>query len=369
MISKLYVASVGDVHLGHPNTPTAKIIEGLKAAFPDTEETGLLDIIFFEGDLFDRQIQTSDPTIDEIQYWMRGFLKMCEKRNISVRVLEGTPSHDWTQPRLFLTVAALTGVEVDLVYINDVRIERHPLGCTILYVPDEWKPDTNDTYLEVCDKLREQGLDQVDLAIMHGAFEYQLPELARAPVHNARSYLDLVRHYVFIGHIHKHTTYQRILAAGSFDRLAHGEEDPKGHFRVKIDQRHGDEIVFVENKLAQTYLTVDCTGLTLDGAFEKLEVATTLRHGSYIRVEADRDDPILVNIELMRRKYPDLVWSTKASAGTHVQASLLVDLRQQYREIQLSQSNLLQLLHERMVSKGIPPEVIACGMGLLTPVL
>lgn len=369
IFKKLRAAEAGDIHLGHPNTPTEQVIKSLEKAFPDTEETGLLDVIFFAGDLFDRLLNAPDANLEMIKMWIFRFLLMCAKRNISVRVLEGTPSHDWRQSQEFLTIQKLAGIKVDLKYIKELSIEHHPLGFTVLYVPDEWRPDTNDTYMEVCQLLREHGLEQVDFAVMHGAFRYQLPETAKVPTHVEERYLALVKHYIFIGHIHKHSTYERILAAGSLDRLAHGEEEPKGHLRVTIDPEHGDTITFVENKHAQLYLTIDCTGLTLEESFKKLAMANELPENSYLRVMADRDNPILVNMELLRRMYSHISWSTKTQLGETVQSSLLVDLRSQYEEIQLTQSNLPKLLEERMFKMGHPPDLIQRSLKLLEEAL
>ena len=54
--SELFTASISDIHLGHPNTLTQSIIQGLREAFPDNVETEELDIIFIVGDVFDRAV-------------------------------------------------------------------------------------------------------------------------------------------------------------------------------------------------------------------------------------------------------------------------------------------------------------------------
>lgn len=364
-IFKLYLAETGDIHLSHPNTLTEHVIKSLEDAFPDNDLTGKLDVIFLAGDIFDRQMVVSDPNLVLIQLWVWRFLTMCAKRNISVRVLEGTPSHDWKQSKIFETTQTVGDIDVDLKYIKDLSIEHHPLGFTVLYVPDEWRPDPNDTYLEVCQKLREEGLTKVDIAIMHGNFEYQLPAAAHIPSHNAERYLELVEHYIFINHIHKHSNYKRIYASGSLDRLAHGEEEPKGHLRVKIDSKQGDSITFVENKIAQIYKTLDCTQLTLEESFKKLDVVKDYPDGSHVRVLAHRDDPVLVNMELLRTTYPHVKWTTKTQVSDNPQSHLLMDLRANYEEIQLTASNLPELLEKRMIKQGISSELISQSLALL----
>ena len=48
---RLNIASISDIHLNHPNTPTEMIIRNLETyAFPDTPETHKLNIIFLRRD-------------------------------------------------------------------------------------------------------------------------------------------------------------------------------------------------------------------------------------------------------------------------------------------------------------------------------
>lgn len=371
MISKTFrTANVGDVHLGHPRTGTVDILNRLTKAFPDTAETGDLDVIFIEGDFFDRQLAASDPNWTEIVIWVDWFLRMCERRNIIVRIVEGTRSHDWGQSSVFETVKSICNINVDLRYVDTVSIEHHPRGFSVLYVPDDWRPDNNDTYMEVLQLFKDEGISQVDFALMHGTFEHQLPPGIDAPIHIAERYLALVRHYIYVGHIHFSSVFKRIIAGGSFDRLSHGEEGPKGHFRVTVDPVKGDEIVFVENKDAQTYLTVDCTDLALEQALEKLNaLAPTLRENSYVRVAAHRDSPLLVNMEVLRRQYPHVSWSTKATLGDSPQSNLLVDLRGMHEEIEITPRNVLELMRKRLEEKNYPLPLIARCMGQLEQAL
>lgn len=362
----IHSASVGDIHLKHPNTPTLHILENLYKAFPDNEETGQLDILYIEGDLFDRLIFLNDDVVPDIERWVSSLLWMCSRRNIIVRVLEGTPSHDNRQSRMFVTAKEIEKIPVDMKYVTTLSIEYiESLGINVLYVPDEWRPETDQTWLEVCELLQQKGLQQVDYACMHGAFTYQLPEVARVPKHDMQRYLSIVKHYIFIGHIHIASRYERILAAGSFDRISHGEEEPKGHYRIRVDPKHGDTITFIENKGAKKYLTIDCTNLSLDDALIKLDIASKVPPNSAIRVEAHRSDPILVSLDVLRRKYPTISWSTKTEMGTGIQANLLQDHRQQYREIQINSTNIAQLVEEKMIAQGRPRELIDRSLALL----
>lgn len=349
MKKKINIASISDIHLGHHNTPTVDILNNLRIAFPDSEETGKLDIIWFGGDIFDRAIYLHDPNLTEIKIWIYQFLRMCKKRDISIRILEGTPSHDWHQSRLFKEINENGEINADLVYFDTLCIERNnKLGISVLYVPDEWAVETDDTWKQVSQLLKTNSLDKVDFSIMHGSFDYQLPSHVKVPVHIPQRYLDITKGFIFIGHIHKSSTYERILANGSFDRLSHGEEEPKGHWRVNYSLDGNHLIRFVENTNAKIYKTIDCSTLDISNALEKLSIVKELPEGSFVRIKSKKDDVILTNIDLLRKQYPTLRWSSKVSDDKENQSSLLVDLRDSFYQVNITRENIVELTLERI---------------------
>jgi UDP-2,3-diacylglucosamine pyrophosphatase LpxH len=99
--SKLNVASISDIHLGAKRTPTRHILQNLRLAFPDNEETGALDLICLVGDVFDTLLSLNHEDLVEIKIWIAEFLRLCVKHGIKLYILEGTPSHDWWQSHSF----------------------------------------------------------------------------------------------------------------------------------------------------------------------------------------------------------------------------------------------------------------------------
>lgn len=361
MKSDVYFASASDFHLGHPNTTTVEILDNIRRAFPDNEETGRLDVIFFGGDLFDGLMSLDDPNVDEIMAWMYEFLAMCKRRDIIFRVLEGTPSHDWRQPRLFELINTQQRLDTDFKYVSTLSIEYiERLGIHVLYVPDEWRPDTEDTWKEVLELLREHSLETVDFAVMHGNFSYQLPEVAKAPKHIPERYLDIVTHYILVGHVHFPSRYERILANGSFDRISQGEEHAKGHWRVRVRLNGDDEVVFKENKYAKVYMTIDCRGLTVDEMLKKLEMVRELPNGSFLRVACERSNPILTSLDLIRRYYPLVRWSTPKviEDGPSPVANMLVDMRSSFQQLNITRDNIEELLMSRIQTQTQDPVVL-----------
>lgn len=373
MISKvLNIAELGDIHLGHPRTPTRHILDNLRKAFPDTDETGQLDIIFIAGDVYDRDLYLNDPNAFEIRTWINHFLRMCKRRDILVRVLEGTPSHDWEQSLEFVSENMNAKIGCDLYYARKLEIEYiERLGIHVLYVPDEWRPETDQTWLEVQQLLKEHNLERVDFAVMHGAFNYQLPSHVNSPVHLPERYLSIVKHYIFIGHVHKHSTFDRILAAGSFDRLTHGEEEPKGHMRVTVRAGGNDSITFVENKGAMHYRSIDCTGLTVEQALRKVakQLTPALPDGAYVRIIAGRDDAIIADLDTLRRQYPTYTWQEKIALKTLAETEAQMLQRSKFVPVEITRESIQIQLLDRLANKVDNPRLLERCKELLLEVI
>lgn len=365
----LNIASTHDVHLGHPNTPTEHILRTLRAMFPDNPTTGDLDIIFFAGDLFDRLLNLPDDNVSLIKQWFVDFLHMCARRDIVVRMLEGTPSHDWKQPRMLVEQADLCGIPVDIKYVPDLSIEyMERFGIHVLYVPDEWRPRCDDTWLEVQTLLQQHQLDKVDFAVMHGAFHYQMPKNIhhQLELHDADRYLSIVRYNILIGHIHQYSSYDRILAGGSPERLCHGDEGKKGHWRVVVDRDGVPHPRFVVNEKAMRYDTLDCVGLEGEALHALVEERVgTLPLGSHIRLKTRKHDYAMEAIDLYRGKYPGINWTVKEVKGDKDEDKpVLIDGRTKFKGITITAENISELLTERLKSKLTPDQLARCQLNL-----
>lgn len=310
--TELKCAFISDIHLGHKRVRARRIINNLKKAFPDNAETAELDIIFFGGDVFDDLLSSNDDDSYEIDIWIASFLRMCKKHDIAVRVLEGTPSHDWKQSNRFVVInEGVAKIGADLIYVKDLTIRyEERFDMNFLFVPDEWDVDPTNTLSQVKDLLRERNLDQVDVAIMHGQFDYQLPPFVKAPKHDAAEYQKLVKYLISIGHVHIYSNYERIIAQGSFDRLSHGEESPKGHVRATLYPDGTYTANFVENTGAAKFITVNCIGLTLEETIHRIDQKVFgLEDESGVRVEAEDFNPIFQNMDALIQRYPAYSWS------------------------------------------------------------
>lgn len=354
------VASLSDVHLGHHTTTSEEILANLYKAFPDNEITGLIDMIIIGGDLFDRLLHLKDPQVFAIKLWMNHFLRLCAKHAIKLRVLEGTRSHDWAQNQLFVAENTDARIGADLKYIDTLSITyEESIERSILWVPDDWRPDNDQTWSEVAHLIADRGGEKVDISVVHGTFEHQLPPAAKAPIHRLDRYLEITNDYVLGGHIHKPGTLDRFLCNGSFDRLTHGEEEPKGYWLLNLSRKTGNRAKFMINTGAKIYHTVNCTGMGTDDALtlirsEVKDLPTT----AYVRVRASSNDPILSALDKLRKNYPTYTWSTKVDDRKDTQANLLVDHRASFQAIQITRHNVAQLLMERVAALTNDPAML-----------
>lgn len=372
----LSMAVLSDIHLGHRKTPTHHIIDNLEIALPDNEETGKLDIIFIPGDLFDRFLNLPQDEVHLIEAWMCRLLRICKRRDIMLRILEGTPSHDWKQSRMMDTYNKSAEIEADAKYIPVLSIEYiERYGIHVLYIPDEWSADNDDTWLQVQQLLHEHQLDKVDLTIMHGQFAYQLPAHVDVPVHVPERYMSITRHYVFCGHVHKPSTkgpicdpkafpsdYGSIIVPGSFDRLTHGEEEAKGHWRVTIHQSGQDEIRFIENCNARIYKTIDVSGLSIDNVLIDIDrVVQEVPLDSALRIAAHGSDAIMSSMDMIKKKYPSFQWDTKRIDDSKSTKETINDMRVTFKSVPITPKSVNGLVEELLIERGVESDQIkAC---------
>lgn len=343
---------ISDVHLGHRNTTTKQIVDNLDKYFghyTSSHAFSHLDLIFIAGDLFDSALLFTQDEIAIIHGWMYRLLDFCSKNDIKLRILEGTPSHDNFQCRNFLGMAERYGKDLDFKYIETLHIEKiDDLGLSVLYVPDEWAATTDKTQEQVDTLLKEAMLSKVDIAIMHGMFTYQVPELTKESLkHSELYYLDIVKYFICIGHVHVFSTFDRIIAQGSFDRLAHGEESPKGGVLCYLNKEGQHGYVFIENQTAKTYKTITIRGTDIDKAVAQLTTALDkLPAESHVRIKAKKEHPILQGLNTFKVNYPFLHFTklTVEDEETEKMIKEFVDNETEYIPVNINKENIVELL-------------------------
>lgn len=350
---------ISDIHLGHSKTKSEEIIEHLDVFFHHYQSNTVfaqLDIIFIAGDLFDNLLDFANRDIPYISLWLSRLVVFCSTHDIKLRILFGTPSHDWNQSRIAETLVTMIDKPIDFKYVDTLYIEHMTdLDLTILYVPDEWTPNTDLTFSQVQTLMKEKGLFEVDIAMMHGCFNYQLKGIpGHIQRHEEANYLSIVKYFISIGHFHVFSTYERIIAQGSFDRLAQGEEGPKGGVVIQITKDGDMRFDFIENKLAKIYKTIEFRSYDIDKCTEKLEkFLKKLPYDSYVRIRAAKDHPFYSGLDSLKLKHLDFNFSRISLDKEDRNYQLLntVEAPADYTPLTITRDNIKTLLLDAVTSK------------------
>lgn len=348
-VKKIHLASISDIHLGHRSNSASEIIKNLRCAVGDNAETSQIDLLLLAGDVFDNLLNLSKDEVVEIDLWIFSLMQVCAKYDIVLRVLEGTPFHDRTQSKRFVVINEIMGNKVDFKYVSTISIEyMERFGINMLYVPDEASESPEKTLKLVKELMKSKGLDQVDFACMHGAFDYQLPIISKDHKHNSAEYLKLVKYLITIGHVHTYTQLERIIAQGSFDRLEHGQEEAKGFIKAVVQQNGDWEVKFVENHGAKKFVTFKSETDSLEDTLAEIDqLAKSLPEKSHIRLDLVKGHPLLVGMDTLILRYPMISWAKKVQADEEEEV-VIADNDEEYVPITITRENIVSMLVTRI---------------------
>lgn len=364
------LAVVSDVHLGARRVSARNIIANLDVAFSEAA-LAQLDFVIWAGDTFDSLLSLNHDELPLIDIFIGRFLRRCKKHDVTVLILHGTKSHDRDQPIRFLTINEVADIRANVHYFDKLSIwHEERFNLNFLFVPDEWHHDTQETLRQVHELLDAKKLHQVDFSIMHGNFKHHLPEVAKAPKHDEESYLRITKYFVFIGHNHRNVEYDRIRTPGSFARLSHGEEEPKGHYLCDLYENGTAETTFVENTGALKFTTIDCLGMDANQTLERaMMAASTLSDGDYLRLLLDRENPYARNLGPLVTAYPLINWTVEEKG---IEKSALINALKRdvdYTPIYITPENIVELVRERLGSKDYPEEIQSRMLNQLTQIV
>lgn len=349
--------SLSDVHLNHVNTHTDDILERLDEYVLNPTLLSSIHAVFIVGDFWDKLVDLENVNSCSIKTWINKFLRISVKYNLIVYVMEGTFTHDRHQSRVFITENENSNINANIKFIESITIEYLPdFNLNLLFVPDDIKPNPDDVWKLVKLELDKYNLEQVDFAFTHGTYEHHLPPHVHVPKHTNARYESITKHYILNGHIHTHSINGKIITHGSVDRIAHGEEGPKGFIKIELDYDDNCNITFIENKKAKLYITIDCRNLTIEEAYTKIATFTHYREDTNFRLYIAKNDPIGFGLKLLREKYPQYEWAVpkieklkqtnsvnelqsniKLTTGTTViNASTIIDMATKRLELKLN---------------------------------
>lgn len=359
-IDKIKYLVLSDIHLGHNLNKTENIVENLRRYFRVYhKEFKTLNLICIAGDIFDKLLVTSSKDFILSTEWLTELILFCKKNNIKLRILEGTPSHDWKQAKVISSIIEKLQIEIDYKYIDTLFIEKMiDWDISILYIPDEYKHKASDTYKEVRKLLKENKLSKVDIAFIHGQFHYQLPMVQLESSHTEKEYLDIVKYYISVGHIHTHSIYERILAQGSFDRLAHNEEENKGGMLINIFKNGDMNFQFLPNNRSLIFKTIRFDNEDLEEIKNKLnETLKDIPEGSHIRLVSEHEEFFNKNLVVLKNLYPNYIIKIEKPKKKESKFKLITDVKH-IDSFAITRENIIELLDKELVKYNLTEKEI-----------
>ena len=354
--------TVSDIHFFNDLNESAYIADSMMeymGQYSSSSRFRDLDIIFIDGDITDTYRDSKHPDILTVSNWMRLMMEFCKRNSIKLRVLEGTPGHDYRQAANFSPMAEAFGEELDYKYFDKLDFERmEDLNLTILYIPDEWAGSASVCKEQIIDMMRDNHIEKFDIAHMHGMFDFQIPEVGEHPLkHDSEWFHEIVRSYINIGHDHTFKTQGRILVQGSFDRIAHGEEGRKGGIVCHL-RRDGESVFeFIENKRARTFKTCRVRVRDLDAGIAQVrKVLDALPDNSHIRISSAKDNPIFTVMDEFKRAHPRMKFKKhedKYQENEEKRDALreTIGLSSSYVAISLDKENIVEQIFKNMTSE------------------
>jgi hypothetical protein len=348
-----------DFHFGSKRTPSFTTLKSVKAAWPDSPEMAKHDIFFIGGDWMDRLLNLADRDVYEAQEAAIHILKVCKKYNIKLRIVEGTCSHDRRQSIMFTEFNERLEIGCDLKYFQDLAIEFiDDLNLSVLYLPDEWHHDSNETLRQAQELIKANGLTKVDIAIVHGGFKYQFP-LELPSLHDEVAWSELVNYAILSGHIHEHSRCLKVICGGSFNRNNHDEDSRKGHIKLEIAKGRVQRVDFVENHFAKIYKTINIYDLDIQDVLSLVEQFGKLPDGSAIRLEYRDPDPIKAIREVLDAVYPKYIFTDVKRTEKKDKEPKKLFSGGVFQPLEISRNSVVKLIIERMAKKGNSDDTLA----------
>ena len=217
-----------------------------------------LDLIIIAGDYFDCKILLNNKSSIYAIKWMNDLQKICKRRNIKVRIIRGTTSHDNNQ------LDAFNGYEADdpnqFKIIRECTKEEIFPNFSCIYCPDETIP-TKDYMEKYKDILFG---NQYDAMFFHGSFDVVVPNIALQESESSGmnnvifkyDFFEDICRVMIGGHWHDGDQYKHLYYTRSLNRWCFNEDNAKGFIYLNYDTEEKKyQVQRIENPFTDQYIT------------------------------------------------------------------------------------------------------------------
>jgi len=253
-MAKIRGLAISDLHFG--NKRTEEMYSELQLV-KDYLNNNHVDILNINGDYFDRKLVATEPAIFFAVNFFSELVEICKRKNIKIRVIQGTRSHELNQLTTMFQ-HYLSDKDLDMKIFLEIT-EEDLLGLKVLYVPEEYPEDSVEYYKEY--KTRHYN-------IMHGHGTWDFVHFAvnleteeeKKGVHSAPVFVydewanAISGGLAIFGHIHKEQAYKNVFYGGNFSAYGYGDRSRKGFNVYEIDSETGAwTIEYHENTRSPKY--------------------------------------------------------------------------------------------------------------------
>lgn len=315
---------IGDIHFGCSRSED--IFRNELPMFIEFIKNNDIDIININGDYFDRPIALTEQIAKYANRFFAEIVKVCKEKNIKLRVLKGTESHERDQLDNFYCYKLEK--DLDLEIFNTVT-EENICGMNVLYIPEEYVKDYKEYYAPFMKK-------KYNMIHGHGtwsfvSFESQKEnsnktDITTAPVFDFKDWEFSLGNEpwkggcVLFNHIHARNIYKnKIFYPGSFSRWNFVDPSEKGFIYYEYNVTKQEySIKMIDNKIAPAYETYKISSLFKDISSAKLEEIKALIEGlnekiEFLRIDTNGLDPM--QIEFVKKTFGSIkgisIYSTK----------------------------------------------------------
>ena len=307
MERKVYFLSGSDFHHGakEPDEMMKEFYED-EMSFMNVLSSLVLDDTFkgvlITGDYYDKRISLEDPKSKVASKIFLDIFNMCKENDKWFIVTRGTYGHDFRQLDNFQALE-LTYDKFKLINtVTELEVDE----LKILAIPEEYPADELEYYKTYIQDVPDKYYDMI---IGHGMFTHNSFDansaernMNKMPIMDVNT-LFRVTNCIIYGHIHTHSIYKDILAYnGSYSRLCHGEEEPKGFLLTEYDLDTRKPLYnFIENVNAPIYKTIKINkifALPVEELTKKIESISTTVKSLKVKIDVDlvNSDPDKVDI-------------------------------------------------------------------------
>lgn len=243
---------MGDIHIGA--IKDTNYVYNVMTEIIDKEVIfNKIDMIVIMGDYFDRLFRANEEYVGLAINVMTYIVNSIRKRSVSLRLIEGTFSHDANQYKLFNYFFNDNNLDIKLI---KTVTEEEINGKKILYIPEEYVMDKNEFYREYLYSGKKY-----DYIFGHGNIIEGLPKMAQinnnASVNKEKQVprfksgeLGSICKICCFSHVHIRQSFDNVHYIGSLFRTSFGEEGPKGYAVIE-----DDKLSLIENERAYIYKT------------------------------------------------------------------------------------------------------------------